>query len=469
VLNKKSFIGKKVTVMGLGVYPKGSGISAVRFLVAAGAKVLVTDLKTEEDLKVQISRLGKIASKVEFVLGRHRLKDFSGVDMVVKNPGVPRDSKYLKAARVKKIPIETDISLFFQLIGPERIIGITGTRGKSTVSTLLYEILFSSGQSVILGGNVGHSPLAQLGSIKKNTSVVLELSSWMLESLEDIEVSPHMSGFTNIYPDHLNTYRDIDDYAAAKTNIYKWQDAQDYVVLNRDNKYTRKFGGQVPSKRFWVSLKEFKNENGCYLRDKYIYIRLDGVETRVISIAKIKMPGTHNVLNVMFAVCLARLSGIKLSSIRSVVSQFIGVPNRLEFLKKLKGVSYYNDTTSTTPEAGIAAITSLAKTQNIVLIAGGADKGLDFKPWIKEVKKHCQSVVLLKGTGTDRILTMLKAKKANLSISTASSMADAVGLARSFVRSGDIILLSPACASFGMFVNEFDRGDQFRNIIGKLK
>lgn len=462
------FKNKKITVMGLGLYKEGSGISATRFLVSSGAKVTVTDLKTKEELNDQIKRLGSLAKKVNFVLGEHVEADFKNADMVVKNPAIPRYSKYLEIARKNNIPIETDISLFFKLVNRKQIVGITGTRGKSTTTTLIYEILSLAKKKAIIGGNITRSPLVQLNKMKNSGLAVLELSSWLLESLEDPKLSPHIAVFTNIYPDHLNTYKDINDYALAKENIFKWQNLQDYVVLNLDNKFTKKMGTYVPSKRFWFSMKEFKNENGSFLKNKNIYFRIDGREQKILSTSDIKIPGEHNIANVLGAVCVAGILGIKPNIIRQAVRNFSGVPNRLELLKEINGVKYYNDTTSTTPEAGLAGLKALGKNKKkIVLIAGGADKGLDFNLWSKEVLNSVKSLVLFNGTGTDRILKLFVNKKINLT--TAGSMAEAIGLAKKFAKKGDTILLSPACASFGMFKNEFDRGDQFRKIVGKLK
>ncbi|NCN07524.1 UDP-N-acetylmuramoyl-L-alanine--D-glutamate ligase [Candidatus Falkowbacteria bacterium] len=462
------FKNKKITVMGLGLYKEGSGISATRFLLSRGAKVTVTDLKTKAELIDQIKRLGKLANQVRFVLGKHRESDFKNVDMIIKNPAIPRKSKYLEIARANNIPIETDISLFFKLVNRRQIIGITGTRGKSTVTTLIYEILKQAKDNVIIGGNITKSPLVQLNKMKKNGLAILELSSWLLESLEDAKLSPRIAVFTNIYPDHLNTYKDIDDYAAAKENIFKWQINQDYVVLNLDNEFTKKMGSRVPSKRFWFSLKEFKNENGCFLKNKNIYFRNNGHEEKVLSVADIKMPGSHNIANVLAAVCVCKLYGLKSENIKKVVSVFYGVPNRLELLREIKDVKYYNDTTSTMPEASLVALQALKSSKkNIILIAGGADKGLDFTELVKEIEKTVKSLVLFKGTGTDRILKLLKTKKIDCAV--ANSMSEAIGLAKSFSKTGDIILLSPACASFGMFKNEFDRGDQFRSLVDKLK
>lgn len=463
---------KKVLVMGLGLYEEGSGISAVRFLLSKGAKVTVTDLKTRAQLADQIKRLGPAAKKIKFVLGEHREADFRSADMVVRNPGVPKSSKYLKIARDRRIPIESDISLFFQLIDRKRIIAVTGTRGKSTTTTLLYEIIKAADPRATLGGNITKSPLMQLAQVKKGGPVILELSSWLLESLDEIKMSPHIAVFTNIYPDHLNTYDGIEDYAAAKKSIFKYQNAQDYCILNRDNKFTLKMGRELPGARLWFSKKYFKEENGAYIKSGWIYVRLDGRETKIMKIGDISLPGTHNLDNYLGAICAAMVYGVKPAVIAASAKKFKGVPNRLEMIREIRGVRYYNDTTSTTPEAGLAALEALSgksAARKIILIAGGSDKGLDFSKLAKEIKKKCKAVILFKGTGTDRLLETFENCKLKIENYTqVDSMSDAVGVASSFSKSGDVILLSPACASFGLFKNEFDRGEQFRRAVAEI-
>ena len=463
--------------MGLGAYEDGSGISAVRFLLSQGAKVTVTDLKTKDQLADQIKRLGKLTKKIKFVLGEHREIDFKSVDLIVRNPGVPKSSKYLKVAQDHNIPIETDISIFFQLVDRKRIIGVTGTRGKSTTTTLLYEFIKTRDKSAVLGGNITKSPLAQMPQVKKGGEIVLELSSWLLESMGTIKRSPHIAVFTNIYPDHLNTYKDIHEYASAKKNIFAWQNLQDYAILSRDNKFTRAMGSDVPSQRFWTSLKRFPIENGCFVSGGKIIFRRDGKEQIICSVKDIRIPGEHNVANILNAVCAAVIYGIKPQAIRSVLKKFKGIPNRLEFLKEIRGVKYFNDTTSTTPEATIAGLEAIGKKRNIILIAGGSDKGLDFRQLAREIKKTCKALVLLNDSGTERLEKEIGNWKpaspaGRLEIGNyakVNSMADAVGIANSFAKRGDVILLSPACASFGLFINEFDRGDQFRKFVNRMK
>ena len=453
--------------MGLGSYEDGSGISAVRFLLSQGAKVTVTDMKTKEQLAEQIKRLSKLAKKIKFVLGEHHESDFISADLIVRNPGVPKSSKYLKISKDNGVPIETDISIFFQLVDRKRIIAVTGTRGKSTTTTLIYQLIGTSDKKAVLGGNITKSPLAQMAQVKKGGAIILELSSWLLESLGTIKRSPHIAVFTNIYPDHLNTYEDIDDYAAAKKNIFAWQNLQDYVILNRDNKYTRAMGKEVPSQRFWTSLKKFPIENGCFVSGGRIIYRRDGHEQVICSVKDIMIPGEHNLANVLNAVCVAMIYGIKPPVIRKVLKNFRGIANRLELLREIDGVKYYNDTTSTTPEATMAGLKALSNGgKNIILIAGGSDKGLNFTELAKEIKKSCKAVVLFKDSGTVRLQPLITSEK--LPLALAGNMADAVGIAKSQSKSGDIILLSPACASFGLFRNEFDRGDQFRKLVGRI-
>ncbi|MFA6228343.1 MAG: UDP-N-acetylmuramoyl-L-alanine--D-glutamate ligase [Patescibacteria group bacterium] len=460
MLNLKN---KKALVMGLGLYEDGSGIAATKFLLSHGAKVTVTDLKTRKQLNDQIKRLGQSAEKIEWVLGRHREQDFKRQDLILRNPGVPQSSRFLKIARANKIPIYTDVSLFFQLIDRQRLVGVTGTRGKSTTATLIYELLKTLDRSAVLAGNITKSPLAQMPLVNRGGRVILELSSWMTESLADIKESPHIAVLTNIYPDHLNTYKTMADYIEAKKNIFKFQMPQDYAVLNRDNKKTLLAGREVKAQRYWFSLKLFSEENGAFVKNGKIVFRQNGVEQIMCSIKEVKLLGEHNLSNVLAAIAVAGIIGLNPQKVKLVLSHFYGIPDRLELLKEVRGVKYYNDTTSTTPEATIAALKALSGKKNIVLIAGGSDKGLDFKELAKEIKKHCRAVVLLPGTGTDRLKKLIE------DLTVVGSLPDAVGVAKSFAKTGDMVLLSPACASFGLFVNEFDRGKQFRQLVKKIK
>ncbi|MFA5358907.1 MAG: UDP-N-acetylmuramoyl-L-alanine--D-glutamate ligase [Patescibacteria group bacterium] len=454
---------KKVLVMGLGLH--GGGVGVARWLVKSGAKVTITDLKNKEQLKSSIAKLKGLP--VKYVLGRHNKNDFIKTDLIVKNPGVPDDSEFLKIAARNKVPVDTDIALFVKNC-PAPIIGITGTKGKTTTTTLVGEIFKAAGRAPVVAGNIRVSPLDFLSKIKKDGSVILELSSWQLEGLDACGFSPHVSLITNITPDHLNRYQSFDHYVAAKAIIFRYQKSDDVCILNRDNAPTKKFGAIVPGKRLWFSLKYFKEENGSYQKNGWIWFRHNGREQRILPIKEIVLPGNHNFSNVLAAVALASICGIKPGVIRLVVKKFKGIPYRLELIRELRGVKYYNDTAATAPDGAINALRTLGKGKNIVLIAGGADKKLFFKDFAAAIKKHVKATILFKGSATPKIKRELL--KVNYwAVTEVDSMVAALTAANKLAKKGDIVLLSPGCASFGLFINEFDRGDQFTAQVKKIK
>lgn len=461
--------GKRVTIMGLGVYEDGSGISAARFFASAGARITVTDLKSRADLAQQIRRLGPAARRMKFVLGRHDERDFISADIVVRNPAVPAASPYLALARQRGVSIENDITLLYKLVDRKRIIGVTGTRGKSTTATLVYEMIKRHDSRAVLGGNITTSPLAQLASIRRGGPIVLELSSWLLEECGQQRLSPHVAVVTNIYPDHLNSYHDIDDYAAAKAHIWRWQNAQDYTILNYDNAYTRTMGRAVPAQRWWVSQRSVGTHNGCFVRGDAVWCRDGGQTRKVFRTAELKILGQHNVANATAAAAAAYCAGAPLSDIARAARSFRGVPFRQELRRTIGGVAYYNDTTSTTPEALIAALTALGGAdRKIVLIAGGRDKGLMIDHVLPAVRRSVKALILLPGSGTDQLVALLEAKRIRVPLTRVSTLADAVGIARAQAERGDRVVFSPGFTSFGMFVNEFDRGQQFNHYVAAL-
>jgi len=451
--------GKQVTVMGLGLH--GGGAAVVKWLAKHGAKITVTDLKTKAELKNSLSQLKKY--KINWVLGKHLEKDFNHADFIVKNPGVPSDSKYLKIARKNKILIENDASLFFKHCAG-KIIGVTGTRGKSTTAILIHRLLPNS----YLGGLPQMSMMDILEKVKKNNYAVLELSSWQLEILGEQDKSPDIAIVTNIFPDHLNRYNSMREYVKAKKNIYLHQNRDDTVVLNKDNSETRKIGRQVKSKRYWASKNYFAEENGCYIKDSSIYFRKQGQETKLANVKDIKISGEGNLENVLIA--LATASSIKINSLkfRAILRLFKGLPGRMETIGNFKGITYINDTTSTIPDATIIALKQISG-KRTVLIAGGDFKNIPdsrYKELAKYIKQKCKVVVLFSGKGSQQIIKQLK--PTNI-VTEVKNMAEALSIAKSFAQPGDTILLSPACVSFNLFVNEFDRGDQFSNYVKQIK
>ncbi|OGY41213.1 MAG: UDP-N-acetylmuramoylalanine--D-glutamate ligase [Candidatus Buchananbacteria bacterium RBG_13_36_9] len=457
------FKNKRVTVMGLGLH--GGGLAVTKFLAQKGAILTVTDLKSQKQLAQSIKELKNY--KIKYVLGKHQLADFINADMIIKNPGVPRNSKFLLAAQKRKVPIETDLSLFFQLCPAENIIGITGTKGKSTTTSLIYKIIKSWKKDAILGGNIRISPLDFLPKIKKETPVILELSSWQLEGLADRKISPPYALITNVLRDHLNTYNNMADYANAKSLIYRFQKSEDYLILNKQSEFTRKMAPRARSKVYWFCLEKLnKKENGAFLEKNWLVFQEKGKKTKIIKSGDIQLAGAHNLANILAAICLVKIFKVPDAIIRDNIKNFKGIEGRLEFISQCQGIKYYNDTTATTPDAVSAALNSFD--QKVVLLAGGTDKKLDFKELAKKIKEKTKSIILFEGTATEKLVKELRSINYNENIVFVDSMKEAFKQAKYILKKGDIFLLSPGAASFGLFINEFDRGEQFNQAVKKL-
>jgi UDP-N-acetylmuramoylalanine--D-glutamate ligase len=448
--------GKRVLIMGLGLH--GSGIASARYAAQQGAIVRVTDLRSAEVLAP--SRVSLAGLPIEYVLGEHRDEDFLWAEIVIRVPGVHRDSSYLQLARENGASIEQEIALFFQAC-PGRIIGITGTRGKTTTTTLLYELLQANGMPTTIGGNVsGVETLSLLPTITPETLVVLELSSWQLEGLAPHKLSPCVSVMTNIYPDHLDTYNGMEEYTEAKANIFRHQRATDLAIFNYDNPWTRRFGGEAKAETWYTSLERW----GSFERHSTHVFPFIFSETPMI--------GKHNLENILQATTTARLLGVPDELIRNTVRNFHGVAQRLEEIAIVKGVRYINDTTSTTPVAGRVALNAFDVP--IVLVAGGNTKFLPLEDWPETIVKKCRDVILLEGTGTHELLPAIDDATQKLGMADPvrgvfDDFTAAMDTAVSLTHAGDVLLFSPGFTSFGMFLNEFDRGDQFVAYVRKLK
>lgn len=472
-MKTKDFKNKKITIIGLGLH--GGGVGAAKFFSRLGAKVLATDLRDEETLKPSLEQLEDYP--IKYVLGQHRLDNFIGADLIIKNPAVPENSKYLQAARDKKVPIDTDIGVFFELC-PAPIIGVTGTKGKSTTATLIAKLLKKKYPDVILVGNIRTSVLEMLELIDKKTMVVLELSSQQLAGLRPHKLSPHCSVVTNILPDHLNYYKDMVSYIKDKKEIFCWQKLNDILILNYDDKIVREMADEAVKPRIFyytkengVSGKNYQGEIGAVAKGEKIFYQ--GKEVCLLS--DIKLIGEHNISNVLAAINVAKLYGVSDKSVKKVLNEFFGIEGRLELIAAVDKVQYINDTTATMPDAALAAITAfpvLAK-KNIILIAGGADKNLDFEKLAEVIAKKIKILILLDGTATPRFKKAIErqielaASKLEI-IGPLNSMKKAVITAKNISEENDIVLLSPAAASFGMFKHEFDRGEQFNQAVKEL-
>ncbi len=440
--------GKHVVIMGLGLH--GSGIAAARYAAQHGAIVRVTDLRSAEILAPSIQALAGLP--IEYVLGEHRNQDFLWAEVVIRVPGVRRNSPYLQLAREHGAIIELEIAFFF-LECPGRIIGVTGTRGKTTTTTLIYEVLRAHGVPTVIGGNLaGVETLSLLPQITPETLVVLELSSWQLEGLASHTLSPSVAVMTNIYPDHLDTYQDMEEYAGAKATIFRYQHPSDLAVFNYDNPWTRRFGEVAPGETWFTSLER----GGYFARGSTNIVPFIFSET--------PLAGKHNLENILLATTTARLLGVPDETIAATVSRFRGVPHRLEEVRVLNGVRYINDSASTTPVAGRAGLQAFDAP--IVLVAGGNTKHLPLEDWPETIVRRCRDAILLPGSGTDELLPALHeaAKMQGVADPVRGVFDDftaALEAAVAVTRPGDVLLFSPGFTSFGMFLNEFDRGDHF--------
>ena len=430
--------GKKVLIAGLGML--GGGVGVAKFFSENYAKVTVTDLKTAKELKTSLDKLKKY--KIRYILGRHDEIDFKTHDLIIKNPAIPENSPYLQVAKKAGTPIEMEASFFFMLTPSENIIGVTGTKGKTTTTLLIYKILKQAKYKTVVAGIPKHSLLAELKKVTNDTWVVVEFSSWQLESLTPHKISPHIAVLTNIFPDHLNRYKTFEDYVEAKKNIFKFQHSSDFLVTNFELEITKKLANQANSQIRFFS-KKILPQN---------------------ILQSLKLAGNHNLQNLAAAYQVAKILGISDQIIIQAVKDFNPIPNHLEFIRKYKGISFINDTTATVPEASIAAISTISKP--VILLVGGADKNLDFTNLSKLINQKVKALVLLQGSATDKIE---KEVRREIIVGRFSDFKKAVKAAVKFAKFGDVILLSPAAASFGMFKNEFDRGEQFKAIVRGLE
>jgi len=440
--------GKKVTQLGLGLL--GRGVRDADFLAQHCAELTVTDKKSAEDLATSVGKLSA-HSNIVFKLGSHDLSDFEGRDFILKGAGVPLASPEIARAREAGIPVYMDESLFVKLAPDVRFVGITGTRGKTTTTMLLHKIVeraFVGDKQVFLGGNVKDvATLPLLETVRADDIVIAELSSWQLQGFRDIATSPSVAVFTNLLPDHLNYYPGMKEYFDDKAQIFAYQKTGDTLIVTEQSQkiIEEMYEGEILS-------------NIVVARPADVSDVIEGL----------KVPGEHNRENAACAVYAARALGIDDETIKEAISVFGGAPGRLGPIGEFKGVSVFDDTTSTTPDALRVALSSMVdRAGRVVLIMGGADKGLDFSKVIPTIPDVAKVVIMTPGNGTVRISSDVETTCAarGIAVIIAASTADAVSFAREHAVEGDSILFSPGFSSFAEFKNEFDRGDHFREFI----
>lgn len=445
--------GKTVLILGLGAYETGSGVSAAVYCARnKAARVIVTDLRSAAELDKTVRQLRRFKS-IEFVFGTHRLQDVDAADLVVKNPGVPDDIPVVQRAQAQGIPMTNDIGLFLDAkpLGP--VIAVTGTRGKSTTATLIYELLRQKTKRVFLGGNIGVSPLRFVADMQADDITVLELSSWMLHDLAAPRFTTAV--VTNVLPDHLNRYASMFEYQKDKERIFRYQTADGHVVLNAANSRTKQMAKRAKGR---VSLfGKGSGVHGTKVIDQMIVSDGD----RITTVGDVQLLGAHNIENVCAAVAVAREYGVSKAAIRQVLRHFTGVPNRLEEIRVHRGVKYYNDTTATTPDAAAAALKSFDR--RVILLAGGNTKGLDLDVFVRLLARKTKHVFLLEGNANQPIREVLPKER----ITEIAEIEDAVQQAAAMAQPGDIVLLSPGCTWLPK-MNEFERGRRFVAAVTQL-
>lgn len=450
----------KVTVMGLGLF--GGGEGAVRFWADLGSEVTVTDLKTEEDLAPSLEHIKNLNCRL--VLGRHDESDFINADIVVVNPAVKPDDHYISLAREHGAKLITEIGTLIQLVhGP--IFGVTGSNGKSTTTALLGNILRKLNPDTLIGGNIGGSLLDDINSHSPTSPVVLELSSFQLHYLADQEKSPNIAVITNLSSNHLDWHKSKEEYYAAKKNIFAFQWPEDVVVLNNDDHILKEWAEEIPQRVALFGVKDPDSPNAAFLKGDSVIIRIAGLEHEAFNLSGLNLRGQHNIYNALAAALAADIYMNDTALLKEGIRTFKGLEHRLEFVEEIGGVKFFNDTVSTTPESTIAALSSF--NEPVVLIAGGYDKGMDLDPMSEEIAKKSLAVILI-GDTREKISAQVLSHNPKHKIIMAENMAEAVIKGRDVCPEGGVVVLSPGCASYGLFRNFEERGLAFKKEVNNL-
>lgn len=428
---------KKILIFGLGL--NQGGVGSAKFFASQNASIRVTDLKNADILKPSLDQLKQFPN-IEYTLGKHKNEDIDWANLIIKNPAVKPRNPYLEYAFKNKKTVAMDMGIFLQFVSPSQIIGVTGTKGKSTTSSLIYEILQNTNKKVVFAGNIGKSVLDTIPYITKDSLVVLEISSFQLESFDTHQISPRWAVITNITPDHLNYYSKMEEYLEAKKIIGKYQGSDDFLFLRKNDPVTT----------------DPKYLNG--LNGQIIYFSKDNLQKDFHP----NLMGEHNLENIAAAFQVGKIFNINSNLLLKSLTNFKGIPFRMELIKEWNGVKIINDTAATSPESGIKAIQTFP---NCILICGGMNKGMGYKEYATVVEQNAKKVFFLGGDSTEEIKGLIKNK--NLIAGTYSNFEKLLKDVKSLAKSGGIILLSPAATSFNLFQNEWDRGRKFNQAVEK--
>lgn len=444
--------GKRVLVVGLA----RTGVATSVFCAARGARVTATDSRSESEIGETVAKLKDAGVTLD--LGSHREKSFLEQDLIVPSPGVPADEVHLQAARAKGITIWSEIELAYRFM-KGRLIGITGSNGKTTTTSLVEHILKTAGMQTILAGNIGTPLIGCVDAMKDESCIVVELSSFQLELIDTFR--PNIGVFLNLTPDHLDRHHTMEAYAAAKARLFENQTGEDAAILNADDAATTPYAPSLP-RVYWFSRKQ-RVAQGAYVRGEEIVFRQDGTEETLLKLRDIPLAGGHNVENVLAAAAAARLSGAPAAAIAKGVRSFAGVEHRLEFVAEIAGVRYYNDSKATNVDATLKALEAFPG--RILIILGGKDKGSDYAVLRKPLREKA-ILALLIGAAAEKIEEQISG---SVALEHAETLDRAVETAAHAAQHGDVVLLAPACASFDQFQNYEHRGHVFKCLVRQLE
>ncbi|KYN75628.1 UDP-N-acetylmuramoylalanine--D-glutamate ligase [Clostridium sporogenes] len=450
----KDFIKyKKVAVVGIGV----SNRPLIKFLVKLGAKVTAFDKKHREKLGSISAELEEIG--VDLVLGENYLDKLDGYDVIFKTPSMRIDRLEFVKAKEAGAYITSEMEEFIKYC-PAKIFGVTGSDGKTTTTTLVYEMLKKEGYKTWVGGNIGTPLFANIEEMKEDHMVVLELSSFQLMTMD---VSPEISLITNLSPNHLDVHKDFEEYVEAKKNIFKYQENNDLLVLNKDDELTNRMEKEALGNILKFSLVEKVYDGACLSNNKFTVLGKEVCDPK-----DIKLKGKHNIANLLAAFCMVN-KYVSIDSMKYVATNFSGVEHRCEFIREVNGVKYYNDSIASSPSRTLAGLNAFEKP--VILIAGGYDKKIPFEPLAEEGYDKIKTLILMGDTKSkikSAFEKVILDKKCKIKIVMVNSMEEAVKVADDISEKGDIITLSPACASFDMYPNFEIRGNEFKNMVNSL-
>ena len=453
-------LDKKVLVAGCGK----SGICATELLINKGQEVILFDENkknnlTEAKVRENLKAVGK-SDKLKIILGQLTEDILEQISVMVISPGIPTDLPFVMSVREKHIPVWSEIELAYYY-EKGTVVAITGTNGKTTTTSLVGEIMKAHNPKSFVVGNIGIPYTQQVVKTDEDSVTVAEVSSFQLETI--IDFKPHVSAILNITPDHLDRHYTFENYATCKADVSKNQNNEDYVVVNYDDPETMKLVDKLPGNVVYFSrLQEL--DKGVFVKDGAIVIFDGNIEIKVLDLSDIKILGNHNVENVLAAVAVTYYMGVPVETIEAVSTSFIGVPHRIEYVKTVNGVEYYNDSKGTNPDAAIKGIQAMKSAT--YLIGGGYDKKSSYIEWIDSFEGKVKKLVLLGETAKD----INDAAKSRGFVDTVfvESLEEAVKYCHQHAEDGECVLLSPACASWGMFDNYEQRGDMFKEYVNKL-